>query len=226
MRKIQLPSWAEDILREPDRRARFLLNFSLGFNLIYAIFKLIMGGWYHSWWMIGLGVYYGLLAVMRFFLFRRLRKNDAPDNPAAWRAYRLTGALLLPLTIVIAGIIAQVFLHDTTYDYPGFLVYAFALYAFVKIISVTISLIKKRREENHIRAAARVVSFACALMSILALQVALLNRFGAADDPTHFASFANGIAGLVIVLLIVGISSYMIIRSTKALQEGGVSHAP
>ena len=225
MRKIQLPPWAEEILRDPERRAHFLLNFSLGFNLIYAIFKLVMGGWYHSSWMIGLGVYYGLLAVMRFLLIRRIRKGEAPDSPAAWQTYRGTAALLLLLTLIIAELITQVFVNDTTYAYPGFLIYAFALYAFVKIISVTRSLIVKRHEENRILAAARVVSFACALMSILALQVALLHQFGSAEDETMFAPRINGAVGLVIVLLIIGISSSMIIRSTKALEKGGASHA-
>lgn len=225
MRKTQLPSWAEEAIRDPDRRAHFLLYFSLGFNLIYAIFKLIMGGWYRSYWMIGLGVYYGLLAMMRFLLIRRIRKREAPDSFSAWKVYRMTAALLLLLTLIIAGLITQVFLNDTTYAYPGFLIYAFALYAFVKIVSVTRSLIVKRHEENRLLAAARAISFACALMSILALQVALLHQFGSADDSTLFAARINGIVGLVIVGLIVGISSYMIIHSTRALEKGKNSHA-
>ena len=99
------------------------------------------------------------------------------------------------------------------------LVYAFAAFAFGKIISVSVSLIKKRREENRVLAAARCVSFAHALMSILALQVALINRFGA-DDP-GFAHVMNGVIGAVICLLVIGIAVYMLIKSQKAIKKTG-----
>ena len=59
-----------------DERAPLVLNASLAFNLLYALFKLIAGIWFHSFWMIGLGGYYGMLAIMRFLLIRQLKKED------------------------------------------------------------------------------------------------------------------------------------------------------
>ena len=62
---------------------------------------------------------------------------------------------------------------------------------------------------------------AAGLMSILALQVALINRFGA-DDP-GFARTMNGIIGAVICLLVIGMAVYMLIKSGKALKRiGGI----
>lgn len=213
---MQLPQWFNAFQLEPKRRAEWLLQFSLAFNLAYATFKLIVGGWYHSPWMIGLGAYYGMLAIMRFLLMRRIRKGTEEEK---WKAYRVTAFLLLALTLVISGIITATFRLNKTYDYPGVLVYAFAAFAFGKIISVSVSLIKKRREENRILAAARCVSFAHALMSILALQVALINRFGA--DSPDFARSMNGAVGAVICLLVIGMAIYMLIKSGKALKKIG-----
>lgn len=212
----QLTQWLKDFRRAPERRAEMMLYVSLAFNLVYAAFNLIMGGWFHSPWIIGLGAYYGMLAVMRFLLMRRLRKGT---DDQSWAAYRGTAFLLLALTIVISGIITATYHLKKTYDYPGMLVYAFAAFAFGKIISVSVSLIKKRREENRVLAAARCVSFAHALMSILALQVALINRFGA-DDP-GFAHVMNGVIGAVICLLVIGIAVYMLIKSQKAIKKTG-----
>ena len=214
----QLMRWLKAFQRMPERRAEMLLYSSLAFNLVYAAANLIAGGWYHSPWMIGLGGYHGMLAIMRFHLMRRIRKGT---DEGKWKAYRGTAFMLLALTAVIGGIVTATFLLNKTYDYPGMLVYAFAVFAFGKIISVSVSLIKKRHEENRVLAAARCVSFAHALMSILALQVALINRFGA-DDP-GFARTMNGIIGAVICLLVIGMSVYMLIKSGKALKRiGGI----
>ena len=79
----QLTQWLKDFRRAPERRAEMMLYVSLAFNLVYAAFNLIMGGWFHSPWMIGLGAYYGMLAVMRFLLMRRLRKGTDDQSWAA-----------------------------------------------------------------------------------------------------------------------------------------------
>ncbi len=193
-----------------------MLPISLAFNLVYASFKLIAGGWYHSPWMIGLGGYYGMLAIMRFLLMRRIRKGTDEEK---WKAYRGTALLLLALTAVIGGIVTATFLLNKTYDYPGMLVYAFAAFAFGKMITVCVALVRKRRQENRVLAAARCVSFAHALMSILALQVALINRFGA--DSPDFTRSMNGAMGAAICLLVIGMAILMLIKSGKALKKIG-----
>ena len=202
------------LIRSYDERAPLVLNASLAFNLLYALFKLIAGVWFRSFWMIGLGGYYGLLAIMRFLLIRQLRKEDPA---AARRAYRRTAWLLLGLTIVMTGIIGQTFVSRETYDYPGPLIYAFAAFAFGKIITAVVSLIRKRNHENRVLAAARCVSFAQALMSILALQVALINRFGA--DSPGFARSMNGAAGAIICLLVILIAVIMLVKSSPEKQK-------
>lgn len=190
------------------------LFFSLTFNLVYAVFKLIVGGWYHSWWMISLGTYYSLLAVMRFHLMRKLNKEE---GAADWQAYRHTAILLLALTVIIGGIVELTFSLEQSFAYPGVLVYAFAAFAFGKIISVSIALVKKRHEENRVLAAARCVSFAHALLSILALQVALIHQFSA-DNPS-FARIMNSLLGGITCVLIAAMAACMLIKSGKALKR-------
>ena len=164
--------------------------------------------------MIGLGGYYGMLAIMRFLLIRQLKKEDPS---AMCRAYRHTAWLLLGLTVIMTGIIGQTFVSRETYDYPGLLIYAFAAYSFGKMITAAVSLIWKRSHENRILAAARCVSFAQALMSILALQVAMINRFGA--DSPGFARNMNGTVGAVICLLVILIAVIMLVKSSSDKQR-------
>ena len=193
-----------------DERAPYVLNASLAFNLLYSIFKLAAGIVYGSFWMIGLGGYYGLLAVMRFLLMRHLNHGDLVP---ARKAYRRTAWLLLGLTAIIAGLIAQTFISQKTYEYPGLLIYVFAAFAFTKIIAATVSLIRKRRHENLVLAAARSVTFAQALMSVLALQVAMISRFG--ENNTAFARIMNGILGAVICLLVILVAIGMLVKTDR-----------
>ena len=201
-------------IKSYDERAPYVLYASLAFNLLYAVFKLAVGIGYQSFWMIGLGAYYGLLAVMRFLLMRQIKKDDPAS---ALKAYRRTAWLLLGLTVVMSGIIGQTFIGRETYEYPGILIYAFAAFAFGKVISATVSLIRKRKHESHVLAAARCVTFAQALMSVLALQVALINRFGAENND--FARIMNGSFGGVICLLVIITAVGMLIRS-QTKKEG------
>ena len=209
------PRWEpliRELLDDPEQRAGFFLAASLGTNLLYALFKLLAGKIFQSPWMAALGVYYGLLAIMRFLLLRRMKQNTVKSE---WKAYRNTAVLLLVLTLIIAGIIAQTFLLPKTYDYPGVLIYAFTAYAFGKMISVSVSLARKRHAPNRILAAARCISFAQALMSILAVQVALINRFGA--DSPGFTFQMNSLLGAAICLLVIGMSFSMLAKAGKAL---------
>ena len=207
---LLLPQPVQSALDDYDVRSRYMLYASLGFNLVYALFKLITGCYYRSFWLGALGVYYAALALMRFSLLRFLGK----DTPQAGRdAYRRTAWRLNFLTLTMTGIFVQLIIKDQTFRYPGILIYAMALFAFAKIIIAVMNLIKRRKDENRVLAAARCVSFAGALMSILALQTAMITQFGGGAD---FAHTMNGIAGAVITGLMITLSALMIVKSSKA----------
>ena len=75
------------------------------------------------------------------------------------------------------------------------------------------NLIQRRKEDEPILAAARTLSFAAALMSILALQTALISQFG--GNAVDFAHTMNGIAGAVITALLITLSALMLVKASK-----------
>ena len=194
-----------------ERRTRALLVPSLLLNLAYALFKLIAGLWLRSPWLFGAGVYYAVLAALRYTLLRTFYAHAA-DSVKAWKAYRNTALWLLALTIAMGGLIVQMVVSGKAYRYPGVLIYAFALYAFIKVISAISALIRHRHGENRLLAASRCTSFACALMSLLALQTALIHQFG--SDPA-FAMKANALLGFGVCLAMLGICLFMLLRWRK-----------
>ena len=204
----------QPLLRDYDQRTQYILYFSLGFNLFYALFKLITGIYYRSHWMGALGIYYAVLAFMRYSLMRSLHKGNEQSGRDV---YRRTAWRLNFLTLTMTGIFAQMIMADETYRYPGVLIYAMAAWTFYKIIAAVINLIKRRRDENKGLAAARCVTFAGALMSILALQTAMITQFG--ERAVDFAHIMNGIGGAVVTGLLITLSALMIARSNGWKKE-------
>ena len=115
-----------------------MLNLSLWANLLVAAFKLILGIAVQSFWLGAVGVFYGVLALMRFSLLRSFRR-ETPD--AEQRAYRRTAILMNVLTLTMTGIFVQMIRDDQTYRYPGILIYVMAVWAFAKIIIAVKNLI-------------------------------------------------------------------------------------
>ena len=199
-----------EIYRDRNARSRYILHFSLAANIAFALLELAEGLYFGSMWLVAIGVYYAVLGVMRFFLLRSIRSVDAQRGK---KAYFRTAILLNVLTLTMTGIFAQLIIDDQSFHYPGVLIYAMALWAFIKIILAVKNLIQRRKEEQPILAAARCLSFAAALMSILALQAALISQFG--GDAVDFAHTMNGIAGAVITALLITLSAMMLAKASK-----------
>ena len=199
-----------EIYRDQNARSRYILHFSLAANIAFALLKLGVGIYSHSLWLAAVGIYYAVLALMRFSLLRSIRTADAQEEK---KAYFRTAILLNVLTVTMTGIFAQLIIDDQSFHYPGVLIYAMALWAFIKIILAVKNLIQRRKEDEPILAAARCLSFAAALMSILALQTAMISQFG--EDAVDFAHTMNGIAGAVITALLITLSAMMLAKASK-----------
>ena len=214
-----LPEEMVKALFDYEQRSRYILYLSLTFNLLYAIFKLATGIYFHSFWMGALGIYYAVLAALRFFLLRSMSNQD---DQQGWAAYRRTAWQLNFLTLVMSGVFVQMVIQNRAYSYPGVLIYAMGMWAFYKIITAVINLIKRHKEENKALAAARCISFAGALMSILALQTAMIAQFG--EDAADFAYIMNAIGGAVVTALLITLSALMIARSSEWKKNEIPSH--
>lgn len=200
----------KEIYRDRNVRSRYILTLSLAANIAFALLELAEGLYFNSAWLVAIGFYYTVLALMRFSLLRSIRGADEQHGR---KAYFRTAILLNVLTVTMTGIFAQLIIDDQSFHYPGVLIYAMALWAFIKIILAVKNLIQRRKEEEPILAAARCLSFAVALMSILALQTALISQFG--EGEVDFAHTMNGIVGAVITALLITLSAMMLIKASK-----------
>ncbi len=210
-------------LTEPELRARISLYTGVVINIVFAILKVSAGIYYESYWLGGIGAYYLVLSLIRFGLvrgerFRTKKENEWEQRMYGLRRYRFCGWLMLLLNIVVSGLVIQLIWRNETYSYPGLLIFAFAAFAFYNFIMAVINVAKYRKMVNPVLSAAKMLSLACAMMSILALQTALLTEFGEAGQES-FSRIMNAMTGSVVCLLIFGMAIWMIRRANKEMDK-------
>ena len=209
-----------------DRFFRAEVSLYTGFviNILYAGLKMVSGIVYGSVWFISLSVYYILLAAMRLLLLThtlKKRKNrDNKDLAAEYKRYRSCGVLLVFMTLALSGIILFIIQREGGYDYPGVLIYIMAAYAFYSLISAGINIVKFRRQASPVLSAAKAVNLTAALVSMLALETAMLSQFGSGDDM-DFQQIMLAVSGGAFCAFIFGMAIYMIVHGGRKLRAVG-----
>ncbi|MGN0691407.1 MAG: hypothetical protein ACI4K7_03560 [Oscillospiraceae bacterium] len=193
---------------------------SLGINLLYAATNMFSGIFYRSVWSVMLSVYYIILAVMRFLLVRFVdRVGIGRDRVQELKSYRLCGLILLTLNIVLAGVVILVIRKDQSFEYAGVLIFVMAAYTFYITIAAVVNIVKYRKYDSPVMSAAKVINFAAALVSMLSLETAMLSRFGSEDRSPYFDRIMTGATGAAVCVIIVSVSVYMTVRSTKEIKR-------
>lgn len=200
-------------------RAEVSLYPSLVINMLYAAMKMVSGILYGSVWFITLSAYYILLAVMRFLLLTSARKRHVQSSiTAEFKRYRVCGILLAVMTLALSGMILFIVRQNGGYDYPGVLIYVMAMYAFYAVITAVINIIKFRKHGSPILSAAKAINLTAALVSMLALETAMLSQFGSNDDHL-FRQIMTASTGAVVCGLVLGMAIYMIVHAAKKLKK-------
>lgn len=205
-------------LEDPIHRTKLNLYFSVAVNIAYIFIKLITGILYRSEWLIAFALYYVLLTGIRLSLVNYIRRKDVKsDQEAEYNRLRLTGALLLPMTVALSIIIARMIGYSESADYPGVLIYGMAAYVFYAVVIAIINVFRFRKHGSPVLSAVKVVNLTAALIALIGLEAAMLSRFGGSDDLT-FRPMMLGISGLAVCVIIFGMSCYMIIRASNKLR--------
>ncbi len=210
------------VLSDNILRAELSLYGSWSINVLYAFFKFGAGLYLDSVWLGALAVYYMILSAMRFMLIRHHHRNKKNENEQEQRlfglkSYRFCGVLMFLLNMAVVVLVVQLVWKNETYAYPGVLIYVFAAYSFYCIINAVRNMVRYHRLEQPVLAAAKMLSFACALMSILAAQTAMLTQFGIRQD--NFSRLMNALTGAGVCLIIFGLAVWMVRRANRELKK-------
>ena len=198
-------------------KTKISLLLSLALNTGYAVLKFAAGIFYRSAWLITLAAYYTLLLTMRILLLLHIHRNTR-DMAAEWKRCRACGVVLLFMNIVLTGMVVLVLRRGEGFAYPGYLIYAMALYDFYTMTMAIVNLVKSRKQKSPVLTAAKVINVAAALIAMLSLETAMITQFGAEDGEvfrhTMIALTGGGICVIMVIMAVL-----MIARSIKNIRE-------
>lgn len=196
-------------------KAKISLYISLSINLLYSLYRIIAGIYYHSVWFGTVAFYYIILSIERFLLLHHVRKKEK-TYVLELKRYCLCGYLLFVLTVTVVIMSIYMMDEEQVIAYPGHTIYAIAGYTFYNLILAIINIVKYRKLENPIYHASKMITLATALVSLLSLQAAMLAEFGKNSIQQKMMKILTGLAVFVIII---SISLYMIIRGKRLLRN-------
>ena len=213
-RRIRLPLEEK---RDFDRS----LVLSLGVNVCYSLFHLLMGLFLRSGWMASNGGYYLVNALILGILVGYERRIAGIDDDyrrlrTGWRAYELCGGLLLLLNLCMSAMVFMMIWRGHGEDYPGLAVFAVAAYTFYKLTIAITRVILCRKSRSPIQGVARNMDLIEAMMSLFAQQTGLFAAFG--QDFEH-QTLMNCLTGGTVCGLVVFGALGMLLHGRKRRNE-------
>lgn len=204
-------------------RAQLGLRLGLAVNLCNAAFHMVMGIAARSLWSGALAGYYLLLTLLRAGLAVCVRRcGTGASLRREWLCSLVCGSVLLLMNQALSVVVALVVHQGGGFSYPGITVYVMAVYAFYAIIHAVWNIVKLRRQHSPVLRAVGMVSFVAALVSLLALETAMLAQFGGAEDPAFYKAI-TGITGGAVCALVLAAAVYMIAEAAIAIRKQGAS---
>ncbi len=210
--------WIWRLLKDAIYRSRLTLQLSLLVNLLYVVLNLYSGMRFDSPWFVSLAVYYLLLALMRAILTSYVQRYQLGVRlTSEYRYYRICGFILLFMNQALVGIVVYMVNDNRGFSYPGTLIYAMAAYTFYTTIASVVNLLRYKKYHSPVLSAAKMLSFTSAIVSVLALQTAMISQFGNGDEA--FRYLMNSVTGGAVCIIVLLTAIYMIVRSNRELKH-------
>lgn len=222
MERISRHPIGQSFIKDRTFRHTASIYQGLAINTLYAVFRGIGALLYRSVWFAAIAAYYLFLGMVRLSLVYHVRRLKQYESPAAreefeWKGYRLCGFLMLLLHTGMAGMAVLMIRDNQHVEYPGYVIYLSAAYTFYTAITSTVNVFKFRKMKSPILSASKAIAFTGAMMSVMALQTAMIARFGAEDAA--FRQMANTITGSVVCITSVVMAIWMMVRSSRVLKH-------
>lgn len=211
--------FTNEMLSSYGYRSTIFAFCSLIINISYAVFQGVFAILSHSIWFGALATYYISISLIRGgIIYVTHRKSKNKENFTLvnqLKSYRNCGIYLVLLNFSLTGALVQLVLSNQTFKYAGLMIYCMATYTFYKLTMSVYNLFKAKKHNDYTIQSIRNLSFADSLVSILALQTALLYEFA----PNQNVDLPNALTGGAVSIAIIVIGLYMAISGNKKLKN-------
>lgn len=186
---------------------------SLGCNCLYALYHGVLGLVHLSLWSLSLGAFYAILAVARFcaLLSGRTRAGETATASGGF-VMAASGALLLLLSVVLAGVLAISLSQHIATAYDTVTMITIATYTFYKITVAVVNRVR-RPGTSALSKVIRNIRYAEVAASVLTLQRSMLASFGTPEETP--ADWMNALTGAAVCLFILSLGIYLMLNARK-----------
>ena len=175
---------------------------SLAINFAYALGNCMIGFLTHSWWFITVGAYYMVLTVTRFSVLQ-IRRKAGGNYDTEQFARRITGILLIVLSLCIVGVNILAALKERGTAFHEIVMITIATYTFAKITIAVVGMVKAKHTPSPALKTLRNISLADACVSVYTMQRSMLQSFpgmGAAEIQLMNILTGTGVWCIVLLL--------------------------
>ena len=132
--------------------------------------------------------------------------------------YRFCGVLLLLMNLALLVIVTYIVWLDRGFVHHSITTIAMAAYTFGTLAKAIVNVVKYRKYNSPVFSASKAVSLAAASVSVLTLETAMLTAFGE-ESGDAFRRIMTAATGAVVCLFVLVLAVYMIVRSTKQINQ-------
>lgn len=210
------------ILRwQNDANLRITVSLCSGliWNAAYSVLQLGLGIYHATFWFYSLAGYYMLLAGMRFFLLRHIRKyRPGEQMRKELIRYRNCGIAFLVMNPTLSLMIFFMVYWNRTFHHHEITTIALAAYTFGSFAMAIINVIRYRKYNSPVYSASKAISLAAACVSMITLESTMLTTFNDGTITLLGRKILLGISGGFISVFIIGMAVLMIVQSNKKLK--------
>ena len=213
-------TYIDRYFEEVPFKLKVSLYSSFGINMLYAGVNGFSGIYYRSVWSGTLAVYYILLSIVRFFLVKYSHKNGfGEDHRAEWSRYRICGIFLIVMNIALAGVVILILADNRGFEYDGMMIYIMAVFTFYITVMAIVNIVKYKKYNSPVMSAARAVGLASALVSMLALETAMVTQFDDGSNAQWFPYVMTGVTGAGVCAVVIVTGIYMTVHAANMIKE-------
>ena len=162
-------------------------------------------------WQGTLCAYYLFLMLLKLAVLFGSTKGDSGIRSLK-KCYLYVSISILALNLILGGIVYLMATDRGSKHYPGYLIYGVAFYAFCKVITAGINLVKAGKQQESVMLSMKSIGLVDSLVSILMLEIALIDTFGDIRSEwarTMMAASGAGTWMIVTAIGVLGIRWYM-----------------
>lgn len=206
-----------DMIKNIRYRQRIFLYFGGLMNTLYLVFYFVVANIYKSRWFYVIGLYNLCIAVIRWYLSHKEHKiavmlREDEKGPYECKIIRNVARLLFLMNSVTAVMGLLIIFNEDTFEYHFIILYAMALYVFVRLITLIVFIAQNKPHNFGIWKAVQLINLAVTLVMLFTFQTALLHMCGAdAKTREHF----NAMTGSAVFFINQGIVIWLMKYSKR-----------